>query len=80
MYDIEISANVKIPFSIRKWSESLFAFQFASRTNSNNAVRIWQGIALPALKMIRLRKGICVTIGSSEIDTNAAQDRDELKI
>ena len=80
MYDIEISANVKIPFSIRKWSKSLFAFQFASRTNSNNAVRIWRGIALPALKMIRLRKGIRVTIGSSEVDTNTAQNHDKLKI
>ena len=30
--------------------------------------------------MIRLRKGIRVTIGSSKVDTNAAQNRDKLKI
>ena len=35
---------------------------------------------MPALKMIRLRKGIRVTIGSSEVDTNTAQNHDKLKI
>ena len=35
---------------------------------------------MPVLKMIRLRKGIRVTIGSSKVDTNAAQNRDKLKI
>ena len=85
MLGIGILANVIIPFSIGVWSKPLFTFQIASRANSDPRNWAWRRQCLwrrtiPGFEIIKSRKVIRSTIGSSEVDTNTAKNYNKLEI